>query len=138
LEKPYEQNNSRKSSSREFCSRDCVKYIKSNFYPSKSADATPKAASTTTKTTRPRSTSRSTKSTASSTSTKVAPAKTTKPSVQQDKTMSQNTVRRVAIIGGNRIPFARSNGAYFTASNMDMFTAALNGLLSVLTYKVNV
>ena len=43
--------------------------------------------------------------------------------------MSQNTVRRVAIIGGNRIPFARSNGAYFTASNMDMFTAALNGLV---------
>ena len=43
--------------------------------------------------------------------------------------MSQNTVRRVAIIGGNRIPFARSNGAYFTASNIDMFTAALNGLV---------
>ncbi len=43
--------------------------------------------------------------------------------------MSQNTVRRVAIIGGNRIPFARSNGAYFTASNTDMFTAALNGLV---------
>jgi acetyl-CoA C-acetyltransferase len=102
---------------------------KATSTPSKSADATPKAASTTTKTTRPRSTSRSTKSTASSTSTKVAPAKTTKPSVQQDKIMSQNTVRRVAIIGGNRIPFARSNGAYFTASNIDMFTAALNGLV---------
>ena len=43
--------------------------------------------------------------------------------------MSQNTVRRVAIIGGNRIPFARSNGVYFTASNTDMFTAALNGLV---------
>ena len=39
------------------------------------------------------------------------------------------SVRRVAIIGGNRIPFARSNGAYFTASNSDMFTAALNGLV---------
>ena len=69
----------------------------------KSADTTSKAASTTTKTTRPRSTGRSTKTTASSTSTKAAPSKTTKPSVQQDKTMSQNTVRRVAIIGGNRI-----------------------------------
>ena len=38
------------------------------------------------------------------------------------------TVRRVAIIGGNRIPFARSNGAYANVSNGDMLTAALNGL----------
>jgi len=38
-------------------------------------------------------------------------------------------VRRVAILGGNRIPFARSNGAYFNASNSDMLTAALNGLI---------
>lgn len=38
--------------------------------------------------------------------------------------------RRVAIIGGNRIPFARSNGNYATASNQDMFTAALDGLVS--------
>ncbi|WP_201537259.1 acetyl-CoA C-acetyltransferase [Psychrobacter ciconiae] len=36
---------------------------------------------------------------------------------------------RVAIIGGNRIPFARSNGAYSDASNIDMLTAALNGLV---------
>ncbi len=43
--------------------------------------------------------------------------------------MSQNTVRRVAILGGNRIPFARSNTAYFKASNSDMLTAALNGLV---------
>jgi acetyl-CoA C-acetyltransferase len=35
----------------------------------------------------------------------------------------------VAIIGGNRIPFARSNGAYATASNQDMLTAALEGLI---------
>ena len=27
--------------------------------------------------------------------------------------------RRVAIVGGNRIPFARSNGAYAAASNQD-------------------
>ena len=39
------------------------------------------------------------------------------------------TVRRVAIIGGNRIPFARSNGAYANVSNQDMLTAALNGLV---------
>ena len=36
---------------------------------------------------------------------------------------------RVAILGGNRIPFARSNGAYADASNIDMLTAALNGLI---------
>lgn len=37
--------------------------------------------------------------------------------------------RRVAVIGGNRIPFARSDGAYAEASNQDMFTAALGGLV---------
>jgi acetyl-CoA C-acetyltransferase len=39
-------------------------------------------------------------------------------------------VQRVAIIGGNRIPFARSNGRYATASNQDMLTAALDGLVA--------
>jgi acetyl-CoA C-acetyltransferase len=38
--------------------------------------------------------------------------------------------RRVAIIGGNRIPFARSNGRYAQASNQDMLTAALDGLVA--------
>jgi acetyl-CoA C-acetyltransferase len=37
--------------------------------------------------------------------------------------------RRVAVIGGNRIPFARSNSAYAHASNQDMLTAALDGLI---------
>ncbi|WNW12026.1 acetyl-CoA C-acetyltransferase [Pseudomonas sp. DTU_2021_1001937_2_SI_NGA_ILE_001] len=40
-----------------------------------------------------------------------------------------NQPRRVAIVGGNRIPFARSNGAYATASNQEMLTAALEGLI---------
>jgi len=40
-----------------------------------------------------------------------------------------NTLRRVAIIGGNRIPFARSNGPYASASNQAMLTAALEGLI---------
>ncbi len=44
--------------------------------------------------------------------------------------MTQNNIRRVAILGGNRIPFARSNGAYFKATNIDMLTAALNGLVN--------
>lgn len=39
------------------------------------------------------------------------------------------TRRRVAVLGGNRIPFARSDGAYASASNQDMFTAALGGLV---------
>ncbi len=37
--------------------------------------------------------------------------------------------RRVAVLGGNRIPFARSDRAYAQASNQDMFTAALSGLV---------
>ncbi|XVN13541.1 acetyl-CoA C-acetyltransferase [Pseudomonas corrugata] len=37
-------------------------------------------------------------------------------------------LRRVAIIGGNRI-FARSNGAYASASNQALLTAALEGLI---------
>ena len=37
--------------------------------------------------------------------------------------------RRVAIVGGNRIPFARSNSAYSRASNQDILTAALDGLV---------
>ncbi|MEW9586119.1 acetyl-CoA C-acetyltransferase [Paraburkholderia sp. DGU8] len=38
-------------------------------------------------------------------------------------------VRRVAIVGGNRIPFARSNTAYASASNRDMLTFTLQGLV---------
>jgi acetyl-CoA C-acetyltransferase len=37
--------------------------------------------------------------------------------------------RPVAVVGGNRIPFARSNSAYAKASNQDMLTAALDGLI---------
>lgn len=38
--------------------------------------------------------------------------------------------RRAAILGGNRIPFARSGGKYAHASNQDMLTAALDGLVA--------
>ncbi|MBG4449136.1 acetyl-CoA C-acetyltransferase [Pseudomonas aeruginosa] len=38
-------------------------------------------------------------------------------------------LRRVAIVGGNRIPFARSNTVYATASNQEMLTSALEGLV---------
>ena len=40
-----------------------------------------------------------------------------------------STIRRVAILGGNRIPFTRSNTAYAKASNHDMLTATLQGLV---------
>lgn len=38
-------------------------------------------------------------------------------------------IRNVAIVGGSRIPFVRSNTTYSHASNMDMLTAALQGLV---------
>jgi acetyl-CoA C-acetyltransferase len=38
-------------------------------------------------------------------------------------------VRRVAIVGGVRIPFARAMGAYAECSNQDMLTAALKGVV---------
>ncbi|MCF8569230.1 acetyl-CoA C-acetyltransferase [Gordonia sp. HY002] len=38
--------------------------------------------------------------------------------------------RPVAILGGNRIPFARQDRGYATVSNQEMFTAALEGLIS--------
>ena len=40
-----------------------------------------------------------------------------------------SAVRRVAIIGGTRIPFARSYTAYAKAGNQDMLTAAFRGLV---------
>jgi acetyl-CoA C-acetyltransferase len=43
---------------------------------------------------------------------------------------SESPRRRVAVLGGNRIPFARSNTAYADASNQEMLTAALDGLVT--------
>lgn len=40
------------------------------------------------------------------------------------------TVRPAVIVGGNRIPFARSGGAYVKSSNQDMLTSALDGLVA--------
>lgn len=38
-------------------------------------------------------------------------------------------LRRVAVIGSHRIPFARANGPYATASSVELLTAALDGLV---------
>ncbi|MFI8412300.1 acetyl-CoA C-acetyltransferase [Paeniglutamicibacter gangotriensis] len=43
---------------------------------------------------------------------------------------TQQPIRPAVVIGGNRIPFARSNGPYSKASNQDMLTAALDGLVA--------
>lgn len=40
--------------------------------------------------------------------------------------------KRVAILGGNRTPFARSNKEYADASNQDLLTAAIEGLVARL------
>ena len=42
----------------------------------------------------------------------------------------QSKTRRVAVLGGNRIPFARSNSVYAGASNQEMLTAAIDGLVT--------
>ena len=38
-------------------------------------------------------------------------------------------MRRVAVLGGSRIPFCRSHTAYAELSNLDMLIAALGGLV---------
>src|ERR1044072_850221 len=41
----------------------------------------------------------------------------------------QRFLRRVAVIGGARIPFCRSNTFYADLSNLDLMTGALNALV---------
>jgi acetyl-CoA C-acetyltransferase len=43
--------------------------------------------------------------------------------------MVGSTVRRVAIVGGVRIPFARAHTAYAKATNQDLLTAAFRGVV---------
>lgn len=40
------------------------------------------------------------------------------------------SVRKAYVLGGNRIPFARAGGPYVRASNQDMLTAAIDGLVA--------
>ncbi|MFG2540873.1 acetyl-CoA C-acetyltransferase [Streptomyces sp. NPDC048594] len=44
--------------------------------------------------------------------------------------LAAQPTRRVAVIGGARVPFARSDGPYATASNQEMLTAALDDLVA--------
>ncbi len=43
--------------------------------------------------------------------------------------LAGSAVRRVAIVGGLRIPFARAHSAYAAVGNQDMFTAALRAVV---------
>src|SRR5690606_8948860 len=43
--------------------------------------------------------------------------------------LAAGSLRRVAIVGGTRIPFARAHGAYARVGNQEMLTAALRGLV---------
>lgn len=52
------------------------------------------------------------------------------PSPRQPSPSAPPATRRALVLGGNRIPFARSGGAYSHASNQDMLTAALDGLVA--------
>ncbi len=65
----------------------------------------------------------------SNTASKTSGATQTSKAAKRSNTKLSPNQQRVAVIGGNRIPFARSNGAYADASNTDMLTAALNGLI---------
>ena len=51
------------------------------------------------------------------------------PPAAADKSAETPAARRAVVLGGNRIPFARSDTAYAEASNQDMFSAALAGLV---------
>ncbi|MFJ4265370.1 acetyl-CoA C-acetyltransferase [Paenarthrobacter nicotinovorans] len=50
--------------------------------------------------------------------------------VNPERTTTSSKTRRAFIVGGNRIPFARTGGAYVKSSNQDMLTAALEGLIA--------
>ena len=43
--------------------------------------------------------------------------------------MTDNSLRKIAIIGGSRIPFCRSNTLYAEQTNMDMLAAAIQGVV---------
>jgi len=43
--------------------------------------------------------------------------------------MADISMRRVAVLGGSRIPFCRSHSGYAELSNLDMLIATLGGLV---------
>ncbi|ANC31587.1 acetyl-CoA C-acetyltransferase [Isoptericola dokdonensis] len=49
---------------------------------------------------------------------------------RQTTATTETGVRDAVVVGGNRIPFARAGKKYADASNQEMFTAALDGLVA--------
>ncbi|MBD7982407.1 acetyl-CoA C-acetyltransferase [Oerskovia sp. Sa2CUA9] len=56
--------------------------------------------------------------------------KTQQPTPTPSSPQQPPALRDAYVLGGNRIPFARAGGKYTGASNQDMFTAALEGLVA--------
>lgn len=54
----------------------------------------------------------------------------TSSSARTERPAQPPALRDAYVLGGNRIPFARAGGKYTGASNQDMFTAALEGLVA--------
>jgi acetyl-CoA C-acetyltransferase len=54
----------------------------------------------------------------------------TAASASETASKAPQGIRKAVVVGGNRIPFARAGGAYAHASNKDMLTAALDGLVA--------
>jgi acetyl-CoA C-acetyltransferase len=54
----------------------------------------------------------------------------TGPEEPRNRNAGTPATRRAVVVGGNRIPFARAGGGYAKSSNLDMLTAALDGLIA--------
>ena len=52
-----------------------------------------------------------------------------KTATSKKSSTAPSGIRRVAVLGGNRVPFARSNTAYSKISNQELLTSALRGLV---------
>src|SRR5699024_11054550 len=50
--------------------------------------------------------------------------------IPSEEAMATENIRRAAIFGANRIPFGKAGGAYNQVNNLDMLTAALDGLVA--------
>jgi acetyl-CoA C-acetyltransferase len=60
----------------------------------------------------------------------MSPRKSTSTSAATAPQTGPHELRDAVIVGGNRIPFARAGSAYASASNQQLFTAALDGLVA--------
>lgn len=59
----------------------------------------------------------------------MAQSQKTNQKTPESSTSGSGGIRRVAVIGGNRVPFARSNTAYSKLGNQELLTSAIRGLV---------